>query len=32
LQALVDGHKFETLNPFSGQYEGREMKGIHCSN
>jgi hypothetical protein len=28
LQAAVDGHEFETLNLFSGQYEGREMKGI----
>ena len=31
LQALVDGHEFETLNLFSGQDEGREMKGIQCS-
>ena len=31
LQAVVDGHEFETLNLFSGQYEGREMKGIECS-
>jgi hypothetical protein len=31
LQALVDGHEFETLNPFASQYEGRKMKGIQCS-
>ena len=31
LQAVVDGHQFETLNPFSGQCEGREMKGIEGS-
>jgi hypothetical protein len=31
VQALVDGHEFETLNLFSNQYEGREMKGIQCS-
>jgi len=32
LQALVDGHEFETLNPFASQYEGRQMKGIQCSH
>ena len=31
LQALVDGHEFETLNPFASQYEGRKMKRIQCS-
>jgi hypothetical protein len=31
LQAVVDGYQFETLNPFSGQCEGREMKGIEGS-
>ena len=31
LQTVVDGHVFETINPFSGQCEGREMKGIECS-
>ena len=31
LQAVVDGHEFETLNLFSGQYEGREMKRIEGS-
>ncbi len=31
VQALVDGHEFETLHLFSGQYEGREMMGIQCS-
>ena len=31
LQALVDGHEFETLNPFASQYEGRQMKGIQRS-
>jgi hypothetical protein len=31
LQALVDGHEIETLNPFASQYKGREMKSIQCS-
>jgi hypothetical protein len=31
LQAVVNGHEFETLNLFSGQYKGREMKGIQSS-
>ena len=31
LQALVDGHELETLNPFASQYEGGKMKGIQCS-
>jgi hypothetical protein len=31
LQALVDGHQFESLDLFSGQYKGREMQGIQCA-
>jgi hypothetical protein len=31
LQAVVHGHEFETLNPFSGQNEGRQMKGVQSS-
>ena len=31
LQEVVDGHEFETRNLFSGQCEGREMKGIQSS-
>lgn len=31
LQAVVDGHEFETRNLFSGQCEGREMKGIQST-
>ena len=31
LQAIVDSHEFKTLNLFSGQCEGREMKGIEGS-
>jgi len=31
LEALIDGQEFETLDLLSGQYEGREMKGIQGS-
>ncbi len=31
LQAVLDGHQFETLNLFPGQHEGRQMKGIQSS-
>jgi hypothetical protein len=31
LEALINGQEFETLDLFAGQYEGREMKGIQCS-
>jgi len=30
-QTVVDGHQFESLNLFSGQYKGREMQGIQCA-